>query len=76
MTFITVSRTVPAGRALHRSRSRGGAGGAIEGANDRPTAGAIWFRGYVPGLVTAPFLFVTGALVLREIGRGRGGGNA
>ena len=33
------------------------------------TAGAIWFRGYVPGVVTAPTLFVTGALVWRELRR-------
>jgi hypothetical protein len=31
------------------------------------TAGAIWFRGYVPGVATAPLLFVTGVLVLREL---------
>jgi xanthine/uracil/vitamin C permease (AzgA family) len=36
------------------------------------TAGAIWFRGYVPGVATAPFLFVTGILVLRELARTRG----
>jgi hypothetical protein len=33
------------------------------------TAGAIWFRDYVPGVATAPFLFVTGVLVLRELFR-------
>jgi hypothetical protein len=31
------------------------------------TAGAIWFRGYVPGVATAPLLFVTGVLVVREL---------
>ncbi|HEU5251603.1 MAG TPA: HXXEE domain-containing protein [Thermoanaerobaculia bacterium] len=33
------------------------------------TAGAIWFRGYVPGVATAPLLFVTGVLVLTELWR-------
>jgi hypothetical protein len=32
-------------------------------------AGAIWFRGYVPGVATAPLLFVTGVLLLRELSR-------
>jgi hypothetical protein len=36
------------------------------------TTGAIWFRGYVPGVATAPFLFVTGVLVLRELFGGGG----
>jgi hypothetical protein len=40
------------------------------------TAGAIWFRGYVPGVATAPFLFVTGVLVLRELIRDAGEVNA
>lgn len=37
------------------------------------TAGAIWFRGYVPGVATAPFLFLMGVLVLRELFRVRSG---
>jgi hypothetical protein len=36
------------------------------------TAGAIWFRGYVPGVATAPFVFVTGVLVLRGLIRDAG----
>jgi hypothetical protein len=32
-------------------------------------AGAIWFRSCVPGLATAPLLFVAGILVLRELFR-------
>jgi uncharacterized protein with HXXEE motif len=47
-----------------------GIAGAIEVANGvGHTAGAIWFQGYVPGVVTAPVLFVTGVLVLRELAR-------
>jgi Protein of unknown function with HXXEE motif len=33
------------------------------------TAGAFWFGRYVPGVATAPFLFVMGVLVLRELFR-------
>jgi hypothetical protein len=33
------------------------------------TAGAIWFRGYVPGVATAPLLFVSGVLVVQELVR-------
>ena len=47
-----------------------GAAGIIEVANGiGHTAGAIWFRSYVPGLATAPLLFVAGILVLRELFR-------
>jgi len=31
------------------------------------TAAAVWFRGYVPGVATAPLLFVAGVLLLREL---------
>ena len=78
MAFITVLLgTVPAVRARHSlALALAGLAGAIEVANGiGHTTGAIWFRGYVRGLVTAPLLFVTGALVLRELGRGRGGGS-
>jgi uncharacterized protein with HXXEE motif len=45
-----------------------GIAGVIEVANGLGhTAGAVWFGGYVPGVVTAPFLFVMGVLLLREL---------
>ncbi|HSD71491.1 MAG TPA: HXXEE domain-containing protein [Thermoanaerobaculia bacterium] len=45
-----------------------GIAGAIEVLNGiGHTAGAIWFRRYVPGVATAPFLFVAGVLVLKEL---------
>jgi hypothetical protein len=75
MTFITVLLgTVPAVRARRPfALVLAGLAGAIEVANGiGHTAGASWFRGYVPGVATAPFLFVTGILVLRELGRRRG----
>jgi hypothetical protein len=74
MTFIAVLLgTVPAVRARHPfALALAGVCGAIEVLNGiGHTAGAIWFRGYVPGVVTAPFLFVTGVLVLRELWRQR-----
>jgi uncharacterized protein with HXXEE motif len=44
--------------------------GAVEVVNALGhTAGAIWFRGYVPGVATAPLLFVTGVLLMRELSR-------
>lgn len=44
--------------------------GGIEVANGiGHTAGAIWFRAYVPGVATAPFLFASGTLVLMELFR-------
>ncbi len=79
MTFITVLLgTVPAVRARQPfALALAGLAGAIEVANGiGHVAGAIWFRQYVPGLFTAPFLFVTGALVLRELWRRREGDNA
>jgi hypothetical protein len=33
------------------------------------TAAAVWFRGYVPGVATAPLLFVAGVLVILELMR-------
>ena len=75
MTFITVLLgTVPAVRARRPlALVLAGVAGAIEVLNGvGHTAGAIWFRGYVPGVATAPFLLVTGILVLRELGRSRG----
>ena len=75
MTVITVLLgTVPAVRARRPlALVLAGLAGAIEVANGvGHTAGAIWFRGYVPGVATAPFLLVTGILVLRELGRSRG----
>jgi hypothetical protein len=54
-----------------------GIAGGIEVVNGiGHTAGAIWFRGYVPGVATAPFLIVTGVLVLRELIRDAGTVNA
>lgn len=45
-----------------------GIAGAIEVLNGiGHTAGAIWLRRYVPGVATAPFLFVAGVLVLKEL---------
>ena len=32
-------------------------------------AGTVVFAGYVPGAITAPFLLLTGALLLRELRR-------
>lgn len=75
MTFITVLLgTVPAVRARQPfALALAGVAGTIEVLNGiGHTAGAIWFRGYVPGVATAPFLFVTGVLVLTELWRQRG----
>lgn len=72
MTFITVLLgTVPAVRARKPlALVLAGIAGAIEVANGiGHTAGAIWFGRYVPGVATAPFLFVLGLLVLRELFR-------
>lgn len=74
MTFITILLgTVPAVRARQPfALGLAAAAGTIEVLNGiGHTAGAIWFRGYVPGVVTAPFLFVTGVLVLTELWRQR-----
>jgi hypothetical protein len=61
----------PAGLAL------AGVAGAIEVVNGLGhTAGAVWFGGYVPGVLTAPFLFVIGLLVLRELFASRREGSA
>jgi hypothetical protein len=76
MTFIALLLgSVPAVRARHPiALALAGVAGTIEVLNGiGHTAGAIWFRGYVPGVATAPFLFVTGILVLRELWRQRGG---
>ena len=74
MTFITILLgTVPAVRARQPvALALAGVWGTIEVLNGiGHTAGAIWFRGYVPGFATAPFLFVTGVLVLTELWRQR-----
>jgi hypothetical protein len=74
MTFITVLLgTVPAVRARQPfALALAGVAGMIEVLNGiGHTAGAIWFRGYVPGAATAPFLFVTGVLVVTELWRQR-----
>jgi hypothetical protein len=66
MTFITILLgTVPAVRARQPfALALAGVWGTIEVLNGiGHTAGAIWFRGYVPGFATAPFLFVSGELV-------------
>ncbi len=73
MTFIAVLLgTVPAVRARRPlALALAGIAGTIEVLNGiGHTAGAIWFGRYVPGVATAPFLFVTGVLVLRELLRG------
>ena len=72
MAFITILLgTVPAVRARKPfALALAGIAGVIEIANGiGHTAGAIWFGRYVPGLATAPFLFVAGVLVLRELSR-------
>ena len=74
MTFITILLgTVSAVRARQPvALALAGVWGTIEVLNGiGHTAGAIWFRGYVPGFATAPFLFVTGVLVLTELWRQR-----
>ena len=72
MSFIAILLgSVPFVRARKApALALAGIAGVIEVANGvGHTAGAIWFRGYVPGVATAPFLFVTGVLVLRELFR-------
>ena len=72
MAFITVLLgTVPAVRARKPlALLLAGAAGVVEVANGiGHAAGALWFGRYVPGLLTAPFLLVTGALVLGELFR-------
>ncbi|HLN80387.1 MAG TPA: HXXEE domain-containing protein, partial [Thermoanaerobaculia bacterium] len=72
MSFIAVLLgSVPFVRARKPAAlGLAGIAGAIEVLNGiGHTAGSIWFRGYVPGVVTAPFLFVMGVLVLRELFR-------
>ena len=72
MSFITLLLgAVPLVRARNPAAvALAGVAGAIEILNGvGHTAGAIWFGGYVPGLATAPFLFVTGGLLLRELFR-------
>ena len=76
MTFIALLlSSVPAVRARHPiALGLAAVAGTVEVLNGiGHTAGAIWFRGYVPGVATAPFLFVTGVLVLRELWRQREG---
>ncbi|HEV8231909.1 MAG TPA: HXXEE domain-containing protein, partial [Thermoanaerobaculia bacterium] len=73
MSFITILLgTVPAVRARKPlALGLAGIAGVIEVLNGiGHTAGAIWFRGYVPGVATAPLLFVSGVLVLKELWRG------
>jgi hypothetical protein len=70
MSFITVLLgSVPFVRARKSpALALAGFAGVIEVLNGvGHTAGAIWFGGYVPGVATAPFLFATGVLVLREL---------
>jgi hypothetical protein len=72
MSFIAVLLgSVPFVRARKPAAlGLAGIAGAIEVLNGiGHTAGSIWFRRYVPGVATAPFLFVTGVLVLRELFR-------
>jgi hypothetical protein len=70
MLFITVLLgSVPFVRARRTpALALAAVAGAIEVLNGiGHTAAAIWFRGYVPGVATAPLLFVAGVLVLREL---------
>jgi Protein of unknown function with HXXEE motif len=79
MTFIAILLgSVPFVRARKApALLLAGIAGAIEVVNGiGHIAGAIWFRGYVPGLATAPFLFVTGLLVLSELFRDKDSVNA
>jgi hypothetical protein len=72
LTFIAVLLgTVPAVRArVPFALVLAGIAATIEVLNGiGHTAGAIWFGGYVPGVATAPALFVTGVLVWRELVR-------
>lgn len=76
MSFITILLgSVPFVRARKApALVLAGIAGAIEVLNGiGHTAGAIWFRGYVPGVATAPFLFVAGVLVLQELVSDRAG---
>ena len=79
MSFIAVLLgSVPFVRARKPAAlALAGVAGVIEVVNGLGhTAGAVWFGGYVPGVVTAPFLFVIGVLVLRELFAGRREGSA
>lgn len=79
MSFITLLLgTVPAVRArAPLALGLAGLAATIEVLNGiGHTAGAIWFGGYVPGVVTAPALFVTGLMVWRELLRGSRAGRA
>jgi hypothetical protein len=79
MSFITVLLgTVPAVRArAPLALGFAAAAATIEVLNGiGHTAGAIWFRGYVPGVVTAPLLFITGLMVWRELRREPRGGES
>jgi Protein of unknown function with HXXEE motif len=79
MLFITVLLgSVPFVRARRTpALALAGFAGVIEVLNGiGHTAGAIWFGSYVPGVATAPLLFVGGVLVLRELFSGGGGVNA
>jgi hypothetical protein len=73
MSFITILLgTVPSVRARKPlALGLAGIAGVIEILNGiGHTAGAVWFRGYVPGVATAPLVLVTGMLVLKELWRG------
>jgi Protein of unknown function with HXXEE motif len=75
MSFIAILLgSVPFVRARRSpALALAGIAGVIEVANGiGHTAGAIWFGGYVPGVATAPFLFVAGVLVLKELFKGGG----
>lgn len=70
MSFIAVLLgTVPAVRArAPLALGLAGLAATIEVLNGiGHTAGAVWFRGYVPGVATAPAVFVTGLMVWREL---------
>src|SRR5690348_11228336 len=72
MSFIAVMLgTVPAVRVRKRwALLLAGVAGVIETLNGiGHLSGAVIFRGYVPGAITAPFLLVLGILLLRELRR-------
>ena len=72
MSFITILLgAVPFVRARKApALALAGIAGAVEVLNGAGhTAGAIWFGGYVPGVGTAPLVFMAGILVLKELFR-------
>lgn len=72
MSFITILLGAVPFVRLRKAPALALAGiaGAVEVLNGAGhAAGAMWFGGYVPGVVTAPLVFVAGILVLKELFR-------